>query len=70
MNKIKTKFKNKEFVIGCNKKGVIEFNKSLYKELQFTEEQIEKLLERDFNELLEGYYSIDKNGVTYHGKTN
>lgn len=68
MKKIKIKSEERQFVIGCSKNGVLEFKKSLYKKFGFSDEEIEKFLERDSEELQEGYYSIDKNGINYHGK--
>jgi len=70
MQQIKTKSGERDFIVGCNKKGVLEFNKAFYKKLEFSEEEIEKLLRRDSEELQEGYYSINKDGVVYHGKIN
>ena len=59
---------DRDFVLGCGKLGVLEFNKALYEKFGFTKEEISKLLERDFLELKEGYYTIStKEGVKYHG---
>ena len=59
--------KERNFTIGCNKYGVLEFNKALYKKLEFSEEKIAKLIARDTEELEEGYYVLDKFGVHKQG---
>lgn len=57
----------RRIVLGCNKLEVLEYNKCLYQKLGYDEDKINKLLERDNNELQEGIYIIDEFGVHKYG---
>ena len=58
---------DRRVVVACGKLGVLDFYRAFYESLDFPEEEISEFIERDSLRLQEGCYTIDENGVNYHG---
>ena len=57
----------RKLVLGCNKYGVLDYLKHLYKALNLSDEEIKALLDRDKKELKDGYYTICNGEINFCG---